>query len=266
MTIRIPFAVVPLELGTMETGNELAETNPADHLGKFRYIGATWKSYGATDVWVRGDLGSAQAIDFISLIGANAGVNTDVRVRLGDSQADVDGDSAPYDSGAVDFIDPFITREDGLYHSHLELSSVETRRWWRIDITNHTGDFEASKLIIGEKIQPSRFYDKDYEFGIEDTGQLDITREGIMHEVPGQILRTLQFNLGWLTTTEYETQFRPMVEKMGTRGLMYWCFDPQANAYRQSKTYFGVFRTAPFATGGVKPGNYSKEFQILSVI
>lgn len=266
MAIELPFAVVPHDLGTITTGNELATTNPAIHLGKFRYIGATWKSSSATSVWVRGNFGSAKTIDFISMIGANALPGTQIRIRLGDSQAAVDGASASYDSGVINFIDPAITREDGLYHSHHEMPAAQTRQWWRIDISGHTGAFEASKLIMGQKIEPSRFYDKDFEFGIEDTGQLDISRDGVMHEISGQILRTLQFSLGWLTQVEYETKFRPLVEKMGTRGMMLWCFDPQPNAYRQSKTYFGVFRTAPFATGGIKPGNYSKEFQIRSVI
>ncbi|WP_417615274.1 hypothetical protein [Parasphingorhabdus sp.] len=266
MPIELPFAVVPLVLGTVATGNEVAATNPATHLGQFRYIGATWKSSGASNVWVRGDFGSAKAIDFISMIGANALPGTKIRIRLGDSQVAVDGASASYDSGAIDFISPSITRADGLYHSHLELPSVQTRRWWRIDITSHTGDFEVSKLIMGQKIKPTRFYNKDFEFGIQDTGQVDINRDGVIHEIPGKILRTLQFTLGWMTTDEYETKFRPLTEAMGVRGMTFWCFDPQANAYRQSKTYFGVFKVAPFASGGIKPGNYSQEFQILSVI
>jgi hypothetical protein len=266
MPIKLPFAVVPLALGTITTGNELATTNPAIHLGKFRYIGATWKSSDATNVWIRGDFGTAKAINFISMIAANALPGTQWRIRLGTSQAAVDGASASYDSGVINFIDPAITRADGLYHSHLELPSTQTRRWWRIDISGHTGAFEASKLIMGEKVQPTRFYDKDYEFGIQDTGQLDINRNGIIHEIPGKILRTLQFNLSWMTQAEYETKFRPLEEAMGTRGMMFWCFDPEANAYRQAKSYFGVFKVAPFATGGVKPGNYAQEFQILSVI
>lgn len=265
MAIELPFAVVPLDIGTIATGNQLATTNPATHLGKFRYIGVTWKSSGNSNLWIRGDFGSAKRIDFISMLLANALPGTTIRVRLGDSQAQVDG-TAPYDSTALPFISPSISREDGLYHSHLELDSVQTRRWWRIDISGHTGDFEASKLIMGEKITPTRFYDNDFEFGISDTGGLDISRQGIIHEVPGKVMRTLQFTLAWLTQVEYETKFRPLVEKLGTRGQMYWCFDPQANAYRQSKSYFGIFSNAPFATGGIKPGNYAKEFQILSVI
>lgn len=266
MAIELPFAVVPHDLGTIATGNEIAATNPASHLGQFRYIGATWETTNSSNVWVRGTFGSSKPVDFISMIGANALPGTSWRIRLGTSQASVDGASPSYDSGVIPFIDPAITRTDGLYHSHHELPSVETRLWWRIDITGHTGAFEAANLIMGEKIQPTRFYDKDFEFGIEDTGNVDINNNGVIHEIPGQILRTLQFSLGWLTQDEYETKFRPLAESMGTRGMMLWCFDPQPNAYRQSKTYFGMFRSAPFATGGVKPGNYAKEFQIRSVI
>lgn len=266
MAVELPFAVRPLALASIASGNELTN-RPAANLARVKYLPMTWKSSGNTDLWARGRFegDATEAVDFVSLVSANALPGTTIRVRLGTSQAEVDG-TAPYDSGALTFIDPAITREDGLYHSHLELPSVENCSWWRIDIGGHTGDFEAAALIMGERITPARFYDADFEYGIEDLGTIEIARNGVVGETDGIVLRTLLFRLSWLSEAEYESDFRPMVEALGSRGFTFWCFDPAATAYRQAKTFLGHFGRPPFARGGQKPKTYAKEFQIRSII
>ncbi|PZU59847.1 MAG: hypothetical protein DI547_05055 [Sphingobium sp.] len=261
----LPFACIPLPLGTIATGNETA-AKLALHLGEFAYIGMTWRSAGNANLWIRGDFGSARDVDFVSLLSANALPGTTIRVRLGDTQAAVDG-TAAYDSGALSFISPGITREDGLYHSHLELPSLQTRRWWRIDIGGHTGDFEAAKLVLGKKVVPSRYYSAGFEFGVEDLGEISLNRWGVPDESQGLIFRTLRFTLGWITEAEYETSWRPLAEKLGKRRVAHWCFDPAATTYRQARTYFGWLSDAPYATGGVnKPGTFSQDFVVNSMI
>lgn len=266
MPIIQPFAVRPVEIdpANIATGNEIT-ARPASNLTRLRHIGMTWRTNGAGTAWVRGQLDAAGDIDFVSLINANALPGTTIRVRLGTSQAQVDG-SAPYDSGAVPFISPATTRESGMYHSHLELPSIAMASWFRIDIGGHTGDFEAAGLVMGKKIQPARFYDRDFEYGIEDLGSLDIARNGVSGETPGLVLRTLLFRFSWMTKAEFETEFRPMIEALASRKPSFWCFNPEANAYRQNETYFGYFGRPPFARGGAKPQTFTVEFQIRSLI
>lgn len=264
MTVSRPFFVVPLDLGTITTGNEVSGY-PASNLNRHKALGLTWKSNGASNLWVRGDFGSAQEIDFMSVVSANAIPATDIRLRLGDTQGEVDG-AADYDSTALDFISPSITREDGLYHSHLELGSVETKRWWRIDITSHTGDFQASHLVLGKRFTPTRFYDYEHMEGPEDLGDADWTRFGVFDEDPGVVFRSKQFTLSWLTEAEYEASVRPMLEKLGKRGVVFLCFDPTANTYRQARTYMGWMKKPPYATGKRKPGVLGIDFNILSMI
>jgi len=262
----LPFAVKPLALGAMATGNETAGKLAA-YLGETKYIGMTWRSTGASNVWIRGDFGTAQVIDFISLLSANALSGTTIRVRLGDTQAHVDGASSPYDSGVLPFISPSITRPDGLYHSHLQLGTPQTRRWWRIDIGSHTGDFEAAMLIMGQMITPARYYSQGHKFGVEDMGDVKVNRWGVPDETDGLIFRTLEFTLGWMDEAEFETKFRPLTEAIGKRGVALWCFDPAATTYRQARTYFGWLKDAPYATvGTAKPGTVSHDFSILSMI
>lgn len=263
MAILKPIFVIPLNLGTIATGNEIAG-KPASNLNRAKAIGLTWKTSDATNVWARGDFASAKAVNFMSLVSANALPGTLIRLRLGDTQAEVDG-VADYDSAAVAFISPSITREDGLYHSHLEFASI-TKRWWRIDVTGHTGAFEGSTLVLGATITPSRFYNLGFERGIRDLGSIEFSRFGVFDEEEGAIFRTLDFTLGWITEAELEASFRPMVESLGSRGIVYACFDPEATAYRQGKTYLGVMAKPPFAKGTKKPATFAMDFQIVSMI
>lgn len=264
MAIRKPFFVIPADLGVVVSGNVRAGYS-VHHLARHKGIGLTWRSEGSSNVWARGAMSATTPIDFCSLIAANALPGTTIRLRLGTSQAEVDG-SAPYDSGALPFISPSITRTDGLYHSHLELPSVENATWWRIDIGGHTGDFQASSLVLGKKIEPTYFYNFEWESGIQDMGSLEITRLGVFDEEPGVILRTIDFTLGWVGEDEFEASFRPMMERLGTRGIIYLCFDPEPTTYRQAKTYMGVMQKPPFARSQRRPRTYEQQFQILSLI
>lgn len=261
----LPFAVIPTPLGTIATGNEQT-AKPAVHLNEFMDIGMTWRSTGNTNLWVRGDFGSAKPIDFVSMLDANALAGTTIRVRLGDTQTHVDG-TAPYDSTALPFISPSIARNDGLYASHLQLPSLQTRRWWRIDIAGHTGDFEVANLVMGQRATPARYYSSGFERGVQDQGDITIGRWGVADISDGLIMRTLRFELGWLDEAEYENTFAPLVESLGKRNVALWCFDPAATVYRQARTYFGWLKDSPLGIGGkFKPGTYSQEYSILSLI
>jgi hypothetical protein len=240
----MPFFVVPTALGTITAGNALT-SNPASHLAAFDAAGMTWKTSDNTNVWVRGDFGSNQSIDFIAMLAANAVPATTLRLRLGDTQVEVDG-TADYDSGAGLFINPAITRTDGLYWSHKELA-VQSERWWRVDMGSHTGAFEASMLIMGKKLTPSNWYSPGWGFGIDDKAKAEINRFGLVDLTPGDKLRTLKFVLGWISEAEMETMWRPFDELVGTSTPIYVCFDPTANTYRQGRSYFGLITENPFA-------------------
>lgn len=264
-TIRKPIFVIPLDLGDMQCGTA-RDGHGVGNLARFREIGTTWRSNGNSGIWARGTFDGTRSVDFCAVIAANAQPDTRIRLRLGTSQAEVDGESAPYDSGAVVFVSPAITREDGLYHSHLELSAVQEASWWRIDITGHSGDFEAAALVMGEAFSPSRFYNYDFEYGVRDLGSLEVTRFGVLDEEPGDIWRTLSLTLAWQTEDEFETSFRPMMEKLGMRGIIYCCFDPEPTVYRQARTYLGFFNKSPFARGVRKPRTFAQDFEIISMI
>ncbi len=262
MPIQKPAFTIPVALGTITTGNE--RTNRlASNLALHKDAGMVWQSNGNSNLWVRCNFGSAKAINYVSLMSANALPGTTIRVRLGDTQAEVDG-TADYDSGAVAFISPSITRDDGLYNSHLDIPATYTKQWVRIDIGGHTGDFEASSLVVGLRRIMNRFYDRGFEMGVEDLGSFEFGNQGVVAEEDGVIIRSLGFKLSWMSEAEFETNFRPFMEQMGMRGFIHCCFDPDPTAYRQAKTYFGRLAKQPTVVNSVLPLSYAKEFVIHS--
>lgn len=266
MPIRKPFCVLPAPLFDLASGNAKAN-RPASHLGLLQYSGMHWESSGNSNLWVRGNFGPGivQAVNFMSLMAANAQAGTTIRLRLGGTQAEVDG-VAPYDSGAQTLIAPARTRADGRYHSHLELPSVVNAAWFRIDIGNHTGDFSASALILGSKREPSNFYNRDRQIGFEDLGGLEIARSGVVAETPGAVLRTLLFRLQWVSDEEFWTLWAPLMQAKGKRQITYWCFDPEATERRQDKTFLGFFTRDLFKRGNDFPLANQMDFELRAIL
>ena len=266
MPIEKPFAVEPLALGAVTTGNE--RTNRlALHLGEFADPGMVWQTTGNTNLWVRGDFGTAQEVDFVSLIGTNALAGTTARLRLGDTQAEVDG-TADYDSAAQVIITPSITRKDGRYVWHWSLPSIFTKRWWRIDIGSHTGDFQAMALVLGKKMTFGNFYNGNgVSFGLEDMGELELGRFGVVSDTDGLKYRILSMDFGWMTDSDRFTKFQPLRDSLGSTGVAFWCFDPEATVQRQDKSYFGWLKTpAFFRPASIRQDRWQAQYEIRSMI
>lgn len=259
-----PIFVRPRAFTILSSGNARAE-KPASHLEAIDTIGMVWGSNGNTNLNVVGDMGSAKEINFAAMISANAVAGTLWRLRLATSVANLTA-LPDYDSGNVSFISPAITREDGLYHSFLQLPSIQTRRYFRIDITGHTGDFEASTIVIGSQLASLCFSNPEWSHEIEDLGGIEISRFGVASVTEGLIFRRFGMTLGWMTFADYENGFRPFIENRATRRPVYLCFDPQATTFRQSNTFLGWFQKSPVARGGKVYNKYTADFEVLSFI
>src|SRR6185312_8005527 len=173
--IRQPLFVLPVDLGFV-TAASAAAGHPATNLNRLDAIGLTWQTVADVAISAEGEFTASQVISFAAIVAANAqdGATT-WRLRLGNSSAEVEGAGAAYDSGDIPFVatSPRFAPDDGLYHSHLELPSPVSATWWRIDISGHTGAFEASMLVMGEAVASSRFYNYDFEQSVQDLGTLN---------------------------------------------------------------------------------------------
>ena len=264
MAVSLPIFVRPLPYAAITTGNERSN-RLASHLFVHEQIGIVWQTNGNANIWVRVDLGAVKDVDFIALLAANATSASKIRVRMGATQAEVDG-AAPYDSGVLDFISPVITNDTGLYHSYLRLGTIQQRRWVRIDISGHTGDFIASNLVIGAAFSSDKFYAPGTESGVKDTGDMEISSSGAVAILEGVKLRTIKVNYAWTGEAIYEGRFRALFEQHGRTKPFYMCFDPTANAYRNAKTYFGWFQSEGYASGHKLAGKTEMATDMVSVI
>lgn len=267
MAIRKPFAVLPLALKNISTNNAKSNRG-ATHLAWPEYPGMIWETDDVGGgVFVRGQFDGVRNVDFCSLMATNAQAGTTLRLRLGATQPEVDG-TAPYDSGALPIIDPARAEESGLYHSHLELPAIEEASWWRIDIGGHSGEFAASTLILGEKREPSNFYNRDRQVGFEDLGSLEIARNGVIADTPGAVLRTLLFRLQWVSDEEFWTLWAPMARRRadGGKQIVLWAFDPEPTVRRQAKTFLGYMARDIFMRGNDFPKANQMDFQLRAIL
>jgi hypothetical protein len=283
-SISKPFFVLPTALEAI-TSNVAYAGFPATNLGRFKSVGLTWKADATGGLWAQGQFASVEQIDFAALVGSNAQLGTQWRLRLGYSVGEVGSIGAPYDSGNIPLVPvfaddvgvnaislDFLTRNylietpPAPFHSHLELPALQNASWWRIDITGHVGDFQCSSLVLGKKVEPSHFYNLDFEYSVRDLGSLDFTRWGVWDEEEGRIFRGVAFTLAWNSEAEYEAGFRPLIEKSGKRGVVYSVFDPSPSPYRLKRTYMGVLEKSPVAKGTRKQRTFSIDFELVSMI
>lgn len=173
-----------------------------------------------------------------------------------------------YDSGLQTIRNPAITREDNFYHSFLQMPSVIADSWWRIDCDAHTGNFSAMALVLGKQLQFSNYYTpENTNFGQEDYGELTFDRFGVADELPGNKMRLLDMDFGWMTDADRFDKFQPLRDKIGTTSMCYWCFDPDATVQRQDKCYFGpLTKPAFFRPSVFNMSRWQSQFQIRSII
>lgn len=237
-----PLFVRPYEGMTITAQNEEAGS-PVSHLGVSRHSGLVWRSTSSF-VEVTIDLGAAKPIDFIALLDTNATPTTALRIRIGDTRAEVDG-TADYDQSGLIIRNPAVSLESGKYHSFHKLESAITKRWIKITISGHSGPFEASHLVIGESKTPEYYPSPDFEFGGDDETGFQVTAGGIASGADDLPNRTLRINFPWMTESDYETYFRHLAERHGVNRPFYMCQDPAETSFRMSRMYFGYFPAPP---------------------
>lgn len=259
---QLPFAVVPHTLLDITAGSA-QPGRPGSHVGELAYPGMIWQSVPEQGgEYLRGRFIGPRGVDFIALLGTNAKPGTVIRYMLSTTPIGVTANT--YDVSET-LISPARTEASGVYHSHHQLAPV-VASYWGIDISNHTGGFQAAGLVIGQRSSPATYYDPTWERGVEDLGSLELTRWGVPEITPGRIARKLSLRFGWLSEQDQEQKFATLAALLGKRGLSYWCFDPEPTVYRQAKTYMGWFRSPPYARAGAMPGRHESGFELLSLI
>lgn len=250
MAIEKPIFVEPLDLEGINGG--ALPGYPASNLNRLKQIGLAWR--GTSGGTITGTFSSAKEVDFIAMLSANAAAGTTIRFQGGG-----------YDSTALPFISPSIVSPSGLYHSFHRIPAVKSVTSWTVTVA-HTGVFESAFLVMGKAIDTDRFYNRDFERGVEDLGKLDFTRWAVPDEEPGLKMRTLEFALDWESEAKVLGSLQPMGERLGTTGMVYCCFRPEATVYRQGWSFYGNLSKPLVARGRPKPTIFGQDLVIRSLI
>lgn len=265
MTILKPFFVVPLDYTvTSYVSSDFTAGYPQSNLNKFAHIGLEWRNPIATTGYFGGDFGATMNFDFFAALNTNAQVGTTQNFTI--RTAPSPGGGVAYTTGNVPLRSTSSANAFGKFHSFNDVPAFAAN-FFDYTISAHTGEFQMSHFIIGKKIQFDRFYDRGFNMGFEGFDAPTINRDGVPDIQPSAILRVLKFALSTMSKADFYTKFQPLIVALKNHRPVYICFDPQADTYRNSNTYFGWLKTPAFASIGLThPEWYSQEFEILSQI
>lgn len=265
MTIRKPFFVVPMDFTLVPYFSTPVSGYPQQNLAKFEHVGLVWQHDSANGIGFFGaDLGSAKDVDFFAAISTNGvtGDQENFTLRSGPSPAG----TQVYTTGARQMFATTGQSPFGKTHGFCELPTVQTARYFEYSVA-HTGIVEISHFVIGKKVEFDRFYDQGFGKGFEGFDAPAINAGGVPDIQTSAILRGLKFAFSTMSKEDFHNKFQPLVVALKDHRPVYICFDPQADQYRHSNTYFGWLRKPQFATiGATHPDWYSQELEILSQI
>jgi len=154
----------------------------------------------------------------------------------------------------------------GLRHGLHLFASPVTFRWWLVRINAQAGiRSQMGRVLIGRRFQPARNFQFGAERGARDLGEVRFGPRGAFLRRRGRILRTLGFSWPLMAKAEAEAEFLPLAETAGNSDFLLACLDPEAEAERTRRLYFGPIEGNPATAWRVWDG-FEARVQIASVI
>jgi len=206
----------------------LQATQPTDY----------WESQTDTPFVVL-DRGSAQTFNIVALLFTNVQAGDTWQVRAADTEANLT--AAPgYDSGSVTFR---VAGDDDTWDRHhglLYLSTAQTYRWIRIDLTLGSGaTLEAGRLVIGNFFQPSVNESYGRTLGFADPGTTIRTDGGALISDERSRFLTANITLGFLSESELFDSALEFQRLRGTSNDLLIVLDPAESSYLMHQLIYG---------------------------
>lgn len=98
---------------------------------------------------------------------------------------------------------------------------------------------EVGRVVIGSRVQLSQNFSYGGALGIRDTGSISFSARGVPLVREGARKRGIGLSCEGATRAEVESEIMPMLERVGTTGGVALVVDPDADAQRQNRIYFG---------------------------
>ena len=250
--------VKPLTMAAVSASSSAAGYSPAfvgnDHMG------VVWKSAtGAATRSITVDMGGDVTIDTALLLGctgAGAGWTLQVEAATAAQGATFPagswiGASLPFLAGATM---PVSGRGRALWLA--PASPPPAARWWRFTIGG-LGSAAATvgRLVLGRRIALQRNFVFGAAFGVRDLSQVDFSARGVLLRRRGVKLRSIALTFGSVYRDEVEAIVHPLIEEVGNSEPVALILDPDADAQRQNRIWFGPL-VGDLGTIWSRPGGF----------
>lgn len=241
---------------TITATTPLGDANIATNLQK-RELSVLYRSSLVCQIDI--DMGSATAVDFISLIGHNGQGN--VTIKAGTTSAVTN-----YTSGSL----PLITGTDCGYDKNLfaKQISTQTYRYWRLEIDdtgNPDGYFQAGRLYLSKSFQPAVNASYGFKEGYNDRSRNQRTISGAQSSVRRPPLRTAEWAFEFVTEAEMYGTLREIDLARGTTKDVLIIPDIADTTYFQKRYVYGSMdELSPIVI--VYYGIYQKSFKITEIL
>lgn len=229
--------VEPYNLGTVTAEGSAAGTSPGNLNNN--WMGVVHRGTATTTgAAIASDLSGAAAVDVIALLSASAAVSSISNIAGGTTA----GSGDVYNSGTLTFPAGAIVPTSGRQNFLHLLSSAAIARHWTVNFGTLAGaPFEAGRWVLGTRYQPSRNFSFGAAFGVTDRGGGDFNPQGVWLPKPGVIQRTIGLSFVSTTKAEAEQLLQPLLERVGNGKHVLLVTNPDADAQRQRRMYFGPF-------------------------
>jgi len=218
------------EESTMPASN--LQTDPPDE---------NWRSTNLTSN-IMLDLGSAQPINLVSLIGTNAQSGDTVRVRAANTEADLTS-SPGLDTGAVSlWIESDLS--DWEYRTwYRYFSAAQNYRWWRLDIdasSNTDGFFDAGGLIVDSAYTPDINVQYGFSVQLLDPSQRATMIGGQLRALSRPVRRRFDMTYQFQSEADLYDGLFKLQRKRGTAKSVLAIKDPEATNFAHDTAAYGL--------------------------
>lgn len=216
------------------TASSTAAGYDAAYMGN-DHMGVVWKSAGGESTCQFAvDMGENVLIDTALLLGCT-GAAAGWTLKVDTLDTAWFGETLPFLAGAAM---PVTGRGRALWLA--PASPPPPSRYWRFTIGGlNDAPATVARLILGRKIQLSRNVVYGASFGVRDLGSVDFSRRGILLRQSGAKLRTVNISYPAATRAEVESYVHPLLEELGNTGALAFILDPDADAQRQNRIWYG---------------------------
>jgi hypothetical protein len=225
------FLVLPKVFMVLDNSSTITSTTFLSH----DEPGLVWRTAGATNNYLTVQLESG-SINVVALVGSNLAAGDTVRVRLGSSQAQVEGGSAPIDYTTA--IAAGTSQNESTFVID-KLDAPVSYTFARIDFTSVSASYvEVGRLVIGEAVEA---------LGIDVNAEFTFENDTADSYFPYDTKPSWKVTFSGLKDSEFWNEWGTNLRKIANkRGFL---FVPDlSNEFVQQQTIWGFVSAMPKST------------------